>query len=104
VGLLCRTFTVEHLTGASVNKVYPEDRNTARPRRPALRCRPADGTAQVLAPLASVRTYRTYRAQRSAFAWLAEREVLCFLGIWHLTIVGHVISALLFVVVFGFAS
>ena len=61
---------------------------------------PADGTAQVLAPLASA---RTFRAERPAFVWLAEREVLRFLKIWHFTIAGHVISALLFVVVFGFA-
>ena len=61
---------------------------------------PADGTAQVLAPLASA---RTFRAERPAFVWLAEREVLRFLKIWHFTIAGHVMSALLFVVVFGFA-
>jgi ABC-2 type transport system permease protein len=61
---------------------------------------PADGTAQVLAPLPSG---RTYRAERPAVVWLAEREVLRFLKIWHFTIIGHVISALLFVVVFGFA-
>jgi ABC-2 type transport system permease protein len=44
-----------------------------------------------------------YRAQRPAFAWLVEREVLRFLKIWHFAIAGHVISALLFIVVFGFA-
>jgi ABC-2 type transport system permease protein len=61
---------------------------------------PASGTAQVLAPLPSS---RTYRAARPAFFWLVEREVLRFLKIWHFTIAGHVVSALLFVVVFGFA-
>ena len=59
-------------------------------RRPAVSGRsgfPADGTAQVLAPLASA---RTFRAERPAFVWLAEREVLRFLKIWHFTIAGHV--------------
>jgi len=60
----------------------------------------ASGTAQVLAPLPSG---TPYRAERPAFVWLVEREVLRFLKIWHFTIVGHVVSALLFVVVFGFA-
>ncbi len=46
---------------------------------------------------------RTYRAERPAFVWLTEREVLRFLKIWYFTIAGHIISALLFVVVFGFA-
>jgi len=44
-----------------------------------------------------------YRAERPAFAWLLEREVLRFLKIWYFTVAGHVMSALLFVVVFGFA-
>jgi ABC-2 type transport system permease protein len=61
---------------------------------------PASGTAQVLAPLPSS---RTYRAERPAFVWLVEREVLRFLKIWYFTVAGHVVSALLFVVVFGFA-
>ena len=61
---------------------------------------PASYTAQLLAPLPSG---RAYRADRPAFAWLVEREVLRFLKIWHFTIAGHVVSALLFVVVFGFA-
>jgi ABC-2 type transport system permease protein len=46
---------------------------------------------------------RAYRAERPAFVWLVEREVLRFLKIWYFTIAGQVISALLFVVVFGFA-
>ena len=58
------------------------------------------GTARVLAPLPSG---GPYRAERPAFVWLVEREVLRFLKIWHFTIAGHVISALLFIVVFGFA-
>ena len=61
---------------------------------------PASGTARVLAPLPSG---QAYRAERAAFAWLLEREVLRFLKIWYFTVAGHVISALLFVVVFGFA-
>ena len=61
---------------------------------------PASGTARVLAPLSSS---QAYRAERAAFAWLLEREVLRFLKIWYFTVAGHVISALLFVVVFGFA-
>lgn len=58
------------------------------------------GTAQLLAPL---EPGQPYRADRPAFAWLVEREVLRFLKIWHFTIAGHVVAALLFVVVFGFA-
>ncbi len=58
------------------------------------------GTAQLLAPLPSG---GPYRAERPAFVWLVEREVLRFLKIWHFTIAGHVISALLFIIVFGFA-
>jgi ABC-2 type transport system permease protein len=61
---------------------------------------PAGGTARVLTPVSSS---RAYQAERPAFAWLLEREVLRFLKIWYFTIAGHVISALLFVVVFGFA-
>jgi ABC-2 type transport system permease protein len=44
-----------------------------------------------------------YRAQRPAFLWLLEREVVRFLKIWRFSIAGYVISALLFVVVFGLA-
>jgi ABC-2 type transport system permease protein len=61
---------------------------------------PAGGTARILAPLPSA---QAYRAERPAFAWLLEREVRRFLKIWYFTVAGHVISALLFVVVFGFA-
>jgi ABC-2 type transport system permease protein len=61
---------------------------------------PASGTARVLAPLPSS---QAYRPERAAFAWLLEREVLRFLKIWYFSVAGHVISALLFVVVFGFA-
>ena len=61
---------------------------------------PVGGTARILAPLPSG---QAYRAERAAFAWLLEREVLRFLKIWYFTVAGHVISALLFVVVFGFA-
>jgi len=58
------------------------------------------GTVQVLAPQPPG---RAYRAERPAFVWLTEREVLRFLKIWYFTIAGHIVSALLFVVVFGFA-
>lgn len=44
-----------------------------------------------------------YRAQRGAFWWLFEREVVRFLKIWRFTIAGHAVSGLLFVVVFGLA-
>jgi ABC-2 type transport system permease protein len=44
-----------------------------------------------------------FRAQRPAFLWLFEREVLRFLNIWRYTVVGPVLSTLLFVVVFGTA-
>jgi ABC-2 type transport system permease protein len=45
----------------------------------------------------------TFHPERSPFTWLLEREVVRYLKIWHFTIAGHIISALLFVVVFGFA-
>jgi ABC-2 type transport system permease protein len=45
----------------------------------------------------------SFRPQRAPFTWLLEREVVRYLKIWQFTIAGHVISALLFVVVFGFA-
>lgn len=44
-----------------------------------------------------------YRAERSAFLWLLEREVVRFLKIWRYSIAGQVLSALLFLVVFGIA-
>jgi ABC-2 type transport system permease protein len=44
-----------------------------------------------------------YRAERPAFLWLLEREVIRFLKIWRFSILGQVISALLFVLVFGVA-
>jgi ABC-2 type transport system permease protein len=42
-----------------------------------------------------------YRPDRAPFLWLLEREVVRFLKIWPFTIVGQIVSALLFVVVFG---
>jgi ABC-2 type transport system permease protein len=45
----------------------------------------------------------TFRAQRSPFTWLLEREVVRYLKIWQFTIAGHVLSAVLFVLVFGLA-
>ncbi|MET8805759.1 ABC transporter permease [Streptomyces sp. NPDC004546] len=44
-----------------------------------------------------------FRAQRSPFLWLVEREVLRFLTIWRYSVVGPVLSTVLFVVVFGSA-
>jgi ABC-2 type transport system permease protein len=44
-----------------------------------------------------------YRAERSAFLWLLEREVVRFGKIWRFSIAGHVLSALLFILVFGIA-
>ncbi|HVV58025.1 MAG TPA: ABC transporter permease [Gaiellaceae bacterium] len=44
---------------------------------------------------------RPYRAERPAFLWLLEREVVRFLKIWRFSILGQVLSALLFVLVFG---
>jgi ABC-2 type transport system permease protein len=44
-----------------------------------------------------------YEAERPAFLWLLEREVVRFLKIWRFTIAGQAISALMFVVVFGIA-
>ena len=51
----------------------------------------------------AVRHTRAFRAERPPFTWLLEREVVRYLKIWHFTIAGHIVSALLFVVVFGLA-
>lgn len=48
------------------------------------------------APLTS-----TFEAQRAPFRWLLEREVLRYLRIWRYSLVGPVLSTVLFVVVFG---
>jgi ABC-2 type transport system permease protein len=54
---------------------------------------------------AEAQTLRPYdepfRPERAPFLWLAEREVLRFLNIWQYSIVGPVLSTILFVVVFG---
>ena len=42
-----------------------------------------------------------FRAERAPVLWLAEREVLRFLNIWQYSIVGPVLSTILFVIVFG---
>lgn len=42
-----------------------------------------------------------YVAQRAPFRWLLEREVLRYLRIWRYSLVGPVLSTVLFVVVFG---
>lgn len=44
-----------------------------------------------------------FSTARPPFAWLLEREVLRFLKIWQFTLAGPILSALLFVLVFGFA-
>jgi ABC-2 type transport system permease protein len=44
-----------------------------------------------------------FRAERAPFLWLAEREILRFLNIWQYSIVGPVLSTILFVIVFGSA-
>lgn len=44
-----------------------------------------------------------YRAERSAFLWLFEREVLRYLRIWRYTLFGPVLSSVLFVIVFASA-
>ncbi|WP_405718576.1 ABC transporter permease [Streptomyces sp. NBC_01537] len=44
-----------------------------------------------------------FRAERSPFLWLFEREVLRFLNIWRYSVVGPVLSTVLFVIVFGSA-
>jgi len=45
----------------------------------------------------------SFRAERSPFLWFLEREVLRFLRIWRYSVVGPVLSTVLFVVVFGSA-
>jgi ABC-2 type transport system permease protein len=44
-----------------------------------------------------------FRSQRPAFLWLLEREVLRFANIWRYSVVGPVLSTVLFVIVFGTA-
>lgn len=44
-----------------------------------------------------------FRAERPAVVWLLEREVRRFLNIWRYSLVGPVLSTVLFVIVFGLA-
>jgi ABC-2 type transport system permease protein len=44
-----------------------------------------------------------FTSDRAPFLWLAEREILRFLNIWQYSIVGPVLSTILFVIVFGSA-
>jgi ABC-2 type transport system permease protein len=44
-----------------------------------------------------------FRAARSPFLWLLEREIVRFLKLWRFALVGQVLSALLFLLVFGIA-
>jgi len=46
---------------------------------------------------------RQYQAERPAFLWLLEREIVRFLKIWRFSILGQILAALLFVLVFGVA-
>ncbi|CAN5719918.1 ABC transporter permease [soil metagenome] len=41
--------------------------------------------------------------ERAPFLWLAEREILRFLNVWQYSVVGPVLSTILFVIVFGSA-
>lgn len=44
-----------------------------------------------------------YRAQRPAFTWLLQREIVRYMKVWYYTVAGQVLAALLFVLVFGLA-
>jgi ABC-2 type transport system permease protein len=44
-----------------------------------------------------------YRPARPPFLWLLEREIVRFLKLWRFAILGQVLSALLFLLVFGIA-
>lgn len=46
-------------------------------------------------------TVTAFRAERPAVLWLLEREVLRFLNIWRYSVIGPVLSTVLFVIVFG---
>ena len=46
---------------------------------------------------------RPYEPERSPFLWLLEREVVRFLKLWRFSILGQILAALLFVLVFGVA-
>jgi len=46
---------------------------------------------------------RPYKAERPAFLWLLEREIVRFLKIWRFSILGQILAVLLFVLVFGVA-
>lgn len=46
---------------------------------------------------------RPYRAQRPAFTWLLQREIIRYMKVWYYTVAGQVLAALLFVFVFGLA-
>jgi ABC-2 type transport system permease protein len=61
------------------------------------------GHAALIAEAAVTPDLRSFHPQRSPFSWLLEREVVRYLKIWHFTIAGHIMSALLFVLVFGLA-
>lgn len=62
---------------------------------------PGDGSA--VAETAVMRNARSFSPRRSPFSWLLEREVVRYLKIWPFAIAGHIMSALLFVLVFGLA-
>jgi ABC-2 type transport system permease protein len=56
-----------------------------------------------LEALAVTPHHQPFRPERSPFIWLAEREILRFLNIWKYAVLGPVLAAVLFVIVFGSA-
>jgi ABC-2 type transport system permease protein len=46
---------------------------------------------------------RPYKPARAPFLWLLEREIVRFLKLWRFSILGQILAALLFVLVFGVA-
>jgi ABC-2 type transport system permease protein len=50
-----------------------------------------------------IQTAETFAPSRSPFSWLLERELVRYLKIWYYSILGPATSALLFLLVFGFA-
>lgn len=47
--------------------------------------------------------HESFTPTRSPFSWLLERELVRYLKIWYYSVLGPVTSALLFLLVFGFA-
>jgi ABC-2 type transport system permease protein len=53
--------------------------------------------------LATAPRDQPFAPERAPFLWLVEREILRFLNIWKYAVLGPVLSAVLFVIVFGSA-